>query len=453
MTISRRFEEALIPLPVRGTDLRMSGSDKMARRVLSQYSVVQLLSRVASLPGVVSPTVVLPDLTIKSFGLPSGVTFKSRNILYPGAVPDVADGYLVVNTGWRVERRFAECAAMTFGIVEGFFNRCVSATLNDDSIRPERLRRLGECVLGHDGLLQCAHNGTAEMGVEVVEESLRGLIDEFLMQFGRLAGQYISLYVATENSPSAAEGDIILVIHAGAEILRTLMYEEVIFPLAVEASGAANINSVTLQHGLFGVPDTELLGRKFLAIADVANKVAFATRRWTAERLLGRLVAAFSNDLARPVILQHSRHVSVDASALTNAGTEYEFCRGVQRVGARFPSLFFVTGGPNTHAALMRSVDPSGVSYVAHGTSQAQLSPDEAIEILGRSQVQLSDIERRRVAMCSNFVDSVERSVVDSAYLEELIEYYQQYGLAELQTRLIPFVNFRDPEMNVGPQP
>lgn len=459
--------------------IRIHGDELTQSLIMRDSRLTAMLKNVCALPEIIHPINVLPDISHKPFGFPSGLVTRSSAHVFPMAVPDVADGYLVVNTGLRLKSDASYAAHRILALLRQLLSTSsgepaakLNSMLADLCVR-------GECSLGHDTVLECTHNGL-EDGVGRESESENSSVSALSKaEISELNydgwGQYISLYLAgsvednagrgAEAKNSVLNGDVIIVVHAGAELLRPLIYKTVVMPLAQQVLEHGSTPPEFVEAGLFGAHEKDPLAVRFLMLARLANLMAFGIRRFLAAEILAALenVQELVGTGREPFIVQHSRHVNIkDLGAGADGGRIYEFSRGVQEPEVQGDAVsgnrgdikrersLFITGGPTTHAYLVNASASSGSSpYLCHGTPVLPLSEHELRDTYATARVSPDTVLERRADVASSFFDTPASALLDAAHLERICNYYEEAAIARRTVELRPFVNYKDAARNV----
>lgn len=462
-----------LPIKIHGDELSQS-------LIMRDARLTEMLNNVCSLPEIIHPINVLPDISCKPFGFPSGLVTRSSGHVFPMAVPDVADGYLVVNTGLRLRSDASYAARTILALLRQLLSvRDSELVAKVDSMLVDLCSR-GECSLGHDAILGCTHNGLVERvgGESECEHSYTSALTT--AEINELDydgwGQYVSLYLAarvegnseciTGTKNSVLNGDVILVVHAGAELLRPVIYKTVAMPLAQQVLKDGSTSPEFVELGLFGAHGEDPLAVRFLMLARLANLMAFGIRRLLAMEILAALrnVKELESIGRDAFVVQHSRHVNVKDLGVGMDGSRiYEFSRGVQEPEMQVDVIsgtggdikrkrsLFITGGPTTHAYLVNaSASSFGSQYLCHGTPALPLSKYELRDTYATARVSPDTVLGRRADIASSFFDAPASALIDAAHLERICNYYEQASIARRTVELRPFVNYRDAARNIN---
>ncbi|WP_370148024.1 RtcB family protein [Streptacidiphilus sp. EB129] len=436
-------------------------SDPHLLSAFTASELFPLLGSVASLPSVTGPVEVFPDVTRKRFGFPSGTVVNcggSDPFVFPTAVPDVACGFNVVATGLDVSGWTQQRKAALLGRI--------AAAIGVDSPDRERLPQVDLDAVLRGGVAAVADRSGYAWDPTATEqhvdwEPLPGVLSEECLEraaalAGSVTGHFVAFYTVGEvlDDPSSVRpalfpGELLVVVHTGAPMIREFMYWRHYLPIAQKCldQGYVPVDLVE-DYGLYGVPATDPVAREFLRVVSCAVMYGYANRHIVADRIL-RVLDRHAGKAPRPThprLVRHVGHGAFEAGA--DGGIRSR--RGVQpSVGAdagATPTTTFITGGEYTHAYLMaqgpRAGDAGG--RIGHGTPMWQPGsvPTHVLELERATDLGAVLTAGRQAAGNTPF-DAAE-FWRDAINLEAVASSLESTGLARRQVRLLPFANYKE---------
>jgi tRNA-splicing ligase RtcB len=416
---------------------------------LLESEMVHRVTRIARLPYLDGLISLYADASPKPFGFPAGIVIRTQpGWLYPMAAPDMGCGYLVVDTGIRLEPEAVKTDVLASALDEMVY------AVGLHSPGREMVRHPVDEILRH-GL--SAIGGPAEFSADAcpAEEgnSWKASLDvlggdtagaSFQHSLGSAAGHFVACYAVVDNFPphDLETGAVLAVVHVGSAPIRDHLNNTGFYARLAENSISSGIASIEdAADGLFPVDISTAEGKAFLGAAMAARNFGYANRQLVADRVVRILRRRFSAAVVSTgKQLRHVDHVAFEA-----VGEGIRSRRGLQPLHAE--RLVFITGGEHTLGYLCSTGPNSPMvdGLCCHGapvrdvekiTPHISDDPSYGIE----SNVVLYWAAN----MASNTSFDYRRFWSDVANLESVMAYLRHADIAHPAARLRPLLNYRE---------
>jgi len=416
---------------------------------LLESEMVQRVTRVARLPYLDGPVFLYADASPKPFGFPAGIVIRTQpGWLYPMAAPDMGCGYLVIDTGIRLDPEAAKTDALT-----SVLDEMIDAVGLHSPARKILSQPVGE-ILRH-GLK--AIDGPAEFSADTCpaeegnswEASLDALGGgkgdaSFQNSLGSAAGHFVACYVVVDNFPphNLEPGAVLAVVHVGSAPIRDHLNSTGFYARLAENSIGSGIASIDdAADGLFPVDISTADGKAFVGAAMGARNFGYVNRQLVADRVVRILRQRFS----AAVVSDGKQLRHVDHVAFEMVGEGVRSRRGLQPLHKE--RLVFITGGEHTLGYLCSTGANSSMAddLCCHGAPVRDVEeitphiwddPDYGID----PNVILCWAGK----MASNTSFNYRRFWSDVANLESVIAYLRHADIAHPAARLRPLLNYRE---------
>jgi len=421
--------------------------------------VANVLRKVASLSAVRSPIWVMPDANWDRWGVPSGTVIDSE-IVIPTAVRDNGCGYQILHLPALGRPELAELARQikTSLSYDAQFRREQTQWLSAERILLEGMRYMNALglVSAEDLCVTERQGSVTGAAIEGFDEHVLTIARDYL---GMFAEHFLEIReVQAISHPQAAaklgisQGDLIMIIHAGALGLRSEIYRLFYVRMARQLMSQDRNPSITpalIKAGLFAVPMASEIGGQFYGAAQALMNYSYVNRS-----LVRKLITEV---LAGTVGAAHSLHLLSDLShtaldQLDGCGVRHR--RGAQRVyGFAAPELTgyaarrigpptLLGGSRETPSFLFASELEQSISFCPHGS--------EAPELEWRRYGVKSDLSSRELRQYGenavlDTIPILKEEALESKYLNTLFVascMERTCGLTRI-CRLMPRVNLQ----------
>ncbi|MFC5183191.1 RtcB family protein [Actinomadura harenae] len=426
-----------------------------------------LLAAVAELP-TVSAVEVFPDVTAKSYGLPSGVVIETRGsnpLVLPAAVPDIACGFLVIATGILPNRWPRQKARQAWARVVSAIG-VTSPTRRVPAVDIDHILTEGETALAaprHYLDPNPSEQPRAAGDPSLLPREVRRALNDHI---GSVTGHFVSAYTAhpsTAEETGLHDGELVLVVHTGAPVLQAWAYEALHAPMAERCMDTGLVPPDLVAQHAFGLSLDDPLAQDWLNAATSAVLYGHANRRLVADTILDILNAHDPLRAGTARLLRHTghgwHHQTLRADLGPTAGdgeTVVRSGRGIQhlppaRTGEQ-PRLTFVTGGAATHAYLFQPGPHADRTChrIGHGTPMWTHHPPLA-HLRDQPETQtISEVARTvqpaAEQAITNTTHNPDAWLRDLANLELVAVSLETTGLARRAALLQPWANYLEPK-------
>jgi len=440
------FQGSFADRPDRG--VRFLVSSQLLGPLLAS-EMVQRVARVARLPYLDGPVSLYADASPKPFGFPAGIVVRTQpGWLYPMAAPDMGCGYLVADTGIRLEPEAVKTdvlASVLDEIVDAVALNSAAREIVPDPVS-EILRHGLKAIGGPAEFSAASCPAEEDNSWEASLDALEGDAGDpsFQHSLGSAAGHFVACYVVVDSfhPRGPGPGTVLAIVHVGSAPIRDYLNRTGFYARLAEnsvSSGAASIDDAA--DGLFPVDISTPEGKAFVGAAMAARNFGYANRQLVADRIVRILRRRFGAAVvSEGKQLRHVDHVAFEA-----AGDGIRSRRGLQPLHEERP--VFITGGEHTLGYLCGTGASSSMAdeLCCHGAPVRDI--DDITPRIWDDPAYGIDpnaVLRWAGTMASNTSFGHRRFWSDVASLESVMAYLRHADIAYPVVRLRPLLNYRE---------
>ncbi|WP_145960661.1 RtcB family protein [Acidiferrobacter sp. SPIII_3] len=288
-----------------GKDIVMFTPELIAQYLIDSPLLPELLD-IAALPSLGATLYVYPDASMKTFGWPSGLlatTVGSGGYIYPAAMPDASDAFLVAALDAHIDSIDSRTARQIFYDLE--------ETLRTPRVLP------GEHKFG----LRRARSSTKQKQIELGNLSWlpEKVQRQVLASYGVAYGHFVELRIVrsiVNSDPNLrrtlTEGQIVAIVHMGAGPIADYITFEVGEKMVERNIAKEDIPRDMIRKGYYGAPRTSDLGREYLYGYERGASYAFRNRLLILDKI-ATVVGRFTEWREKhPAILSHKVHSGIE---------------------------------------------------------------------------------------------------------------------------------------------
>ena len=324
----------------------------------ARSGALEVISELATLDHLAGPLQVHSDVSLKSFGFPSGLAMLTQgDWLYPLAAPDLGCGYCLVDTGCVVD------GDVPRDVLDGLLSDLQRQVGTDSPHRRPIVQPIRSILEAGSGSI--AAPSTFTLSDSELQNSWDASAEQFTdaelgfvaAHMGAATGHFIAITRTRDDSfgPLLPAGRILVLIHTGAAPIREVLHRKRYYPyladLAIKNSSADPSGAA---RGYFPLNLSTRPGRVFLGTAMAARNFGMTNRRIVADRvvpIVTRHLGSRSGDTPREIFntdhVAYEKHQGMVRSR-----------RGLQMAGAGMP--FYFAGGGFSSAFLCLAHQDSG---------------------------------------------------------------------------------------------